>query len=74
MQGVIDVTSAGGTVKRYEIQPDPDRLKRFGVSLSQLQNALSNSNANAGGDILMKGKDWILVDARRRLPRRRRDP
>ncbi len=25
--GIIDVTSFGGTVKRYEIQPDPERLK-----------------------------------------------
>jgi hypothetical protein len=27
------VVSYGGTVKRYEIQPDPERLKRFGITL-----------------------------------------
>jgi cobalt-zinc-cadmium resistance protein CzcA len=59
--GVIDVTSAGGTVKRYEIQPDPERLKRYAISLSQLQNALSNSNANTGGDILIRGKTILMV-------------
>ena len=26
---IIDVTSSGGTVKRYEIHPDPDRLKQL---------------------------------------------
>jgi cobalt-zinc-cadmium resistance protein CzcA len=53
---IIDVTSFGGTVKRYEIQPDPERLKRFGITLGQLQNVLSNSNANVGGDFLVQGR------------------
>src|SRR5262249_39545045 len=33
---IIDVTSSGGTVKRYEIHPDPERLKRYGITLQQL--------------------------------------
>jgi heavy metal efflux system protein len=27
--GIIDVTSSGGTVKRYEVHPDPDRMKQM---------------------------------------------
>lgn len=50
---IADVVSFGGEVKRYEIQPDPERLRRFGISLSQLENAIQNSNANAGGDYLL---------------------
>src|SRR5437870_1227135 len=34
---VADVTSFGGTVKRYELRPDPDRLRRYGITLRQLQ-------------------------------------
>src|SRR6185437_4527161 len=45
---IADVSSFGGMVKRYEIQPDPDRLKRYGVTLAQFTNAISNSNANIG--------------------------
>ena len=45
------VANVGGT----EVQPDPDRLKRYGITLLQLQNALSNSNANVGGDYLSQG-------------------
>ncbi len=52
---IIDVSSSGGTIKRYEIHPDPDRLRRYGVTLQQLQNALSNSNANVGGDYVIQG-------------------
>jgi heavy metal efflux system protein len=53
---IIDVTSYGGTVKRYEIQPDPDRMKRFGITLNQVSGALASSNANVGGDYLIQGR------------------
>jgi len=58
---IADVTSFGGTVKRYEVQPDPERLRRFGITLQQLQNALSNSNANVGGDFLVQGRTVQMV-------------
>lgn len=57
---IAGITSAGGTVKRYEIQPDPDRLKKYGVTLSQLQEAVAKSNANVGGDYLVYG-DTVQV-------------
>jgi cobalt-zinc-cadmium resistance protein CzcA len=52
---IIDVTSGGGTVKRYEIHPDPDRLRQFGITLQQLQATLANANANVGGDYVVEG-------------------
>jgi len=52
---IADVSSFGGMVKRYEIQPDPDRLKRYGITLQQFQTAISNSNANIGAGYLRQG-------------------
>src|SRR6202022_1121796 len=52
---ITDITSSGGTIKRYEIPPDPERLRMYGITLQQLQNAIANSNANAGGDYLFQG-------------------
>jgi cobalt-zinc-cadmium resistance protein CzcA len=52
---VIDVSGVGGAVKRYEIHPDPDRMKARGISLQELQNAVASSNANVGGDYLRQG-------------------
>jgi cobalt-zinc-cadmium resistance protein CzcA len=52
---IADVTSSGGTIRRYEIHPDPDLLRQKGITLQQVQDALSNSNANAGGGYLNKG-------------------
>jgi cobalt-zinc-cadmium resistance protein CzcA len=58
---VIDISSFGGTVKRYEIHPDPDRMKRYGITLAQLQNAIGNANTNVGGDILFKEPTTLNV-------------
>src|ERR1700722_4045162 len=58
---IIDVSSSGGTVKRYEIHPDPDRLRRYGITLGQLQSTLANANANAGGDVLLQGGNALNV-------------
>ena len=53
---IVDVTSFGGTVRRDEVQPDPDRLRRYGITLAQLQATLANSNATVGGDYLTRVK------------------
>jgi cobalt-zinc-cadmium resistance protein CzcA len=52
---IAGVSSFGGMVKRYEVRPDPDRLKRYGISLQQFQTSLSNSNANIGASFLRQG-------------------
>lgn len=53
---IADVASFGGTVKRYEIHPDPERLRMYGITLEQLTDAVSKSNANIGGDYLIVGR------------------
>jgi heavy metal efflux system protein len=58
---IVDVSSAGGTVKRYEIHPDPERLRRYGITLGQLQSTLANANNNSGGDVLIQGGNALNV-------------
>lgn len=58
---VAGVTGFGGLIKRYEVQPDPALLARYGVSLSQLQSALANANANGSGDNLTQGPLTVVV-------------
>jgi len=59
--GIAGVVSCGGTVKRYEIQPDPQRLKEYGITLQQLEKAISDSNANAGGNFIVQGGSVQVV-------------
>ena len=61
INGIVDVTSMGGTMKRYEIRPDPDRMKRYGVTLDLLQKAISESNSNVSGDYLTQGDMAAVV-------------
>src|SRR5208282_997088 len=58
---IVDITSFGGTVRRYEVQPDPDRLRRYGITLPQLQNAINNSNQTVGGDYVTQGEVALTV-------------
>lgn len=58
---IADVVSFGGQVKRYEIHPDPDRLRRFDITLDQLEQAISDSNLNAGGDYLLQPQSVQVV-------------
>jgi cobalt-zinc-cadmium resistance protein CzcA len=58
---IIDVSGFGGTVKRYEIHPDPDKMQQYGLTLQQLQNAIANSNLNVGGDYLAQGPNAVNI-------------
>src|SRR6516164_523012 len=53
--GVIDVTGFGGTVKQYQILVDTRLLAQYEVTMQQVEDAISKSNANIGGDILSLG-------------------
>ena len=70
---IVDLTSFGGTVRRYEVQPDPDRLRRYGITLPQLQNALTNSQRHRGRRLCQPGPGGH-DGAQRRPVRRRRRP
>jgi cobalt-zinc-cadmium resistance protein CzcA len=58
---IADVSSFGGTVKRYEVHPDPNLLKRYGITLQQVQSAIANGNGNVGGDFLAQGRTALAV-------------
>jgi len=50
--GVADVTSYGGKLLTWEVLVDPLRLTTYGLSIRQLSDSVSNSNMNAGGNML----------------------
>ena len=68
--GVIDVTGYGGTVKQYQVLVDTRLLRQYNVTLKQVEDAIDNSNANVGGDILTLGSQAHNVRALGLLGRR----
>ncbi len=59
--GVVDVSSFGGMTRNYQVNVDPERLVAYGLSIAQVEQALSNSNLNAGGGFIEQGAQQINV-------------
>ena len=61
VSGVTDVLSFGGEVRQYQVQVDPNKLRAYGVNLSQVTQALENNNRNAGGWFMPQGQEQLVV-------------
>ena len=59
--GIIDVATFGGTTRQYQAEVDPNKLLAMGVTMTQVVNAIQNSNANAGGNYLTMGSQSVNV-------------
>lgn len=59
--GIADVVTMGGYIKQYEVQPDLDRLRAYGLSFQQLLDALERGNANAGGSYVAQGVQQYAI-------------
>jgi cobalt-zinc-cadmium resistance protein CzcA len=60
---VVDDSSFGGMTREYQVRIDPDKLVSYGLSLAQVEQQLTNSNANAGGSFIEAGAQQINVRA-----------
>src|SRR5262245_17877678 len=58
---IAGVVSSGGMIKRYEVHPDPERMRLYGITLDQVQKALAASNRNVGGNYLDHGEMVLVV-------------
>ena len=66
--GVSQVFVMGGDRKQYQVLISPDRLRKFGVSLHDVELALEMSNSNAtGGYLDEQGPNELLVRALGRI-------
>ena len=50
--GVADVTNFGGHVKQYAVTFNPAQLRRFGLSLGDVMDAIQSNNSSAGGSVV----------------------
>jgi heavy metal efflux system protein len=58
---VVDDSSFGGITREYQIRVDPDQLVSYGLSLAQIEQQVTNANANAGGSFIEQGAQQINV-------------
>ena len=60
---IVDVNIFGGPTREYQVQIDPGKLVSYGLSLSQVEQALANNNSNAGGGFIERGQQALNVRA-----------
>jgi cobalt-zinc-cadmium resistance protein CzcA len=60
---VAAVSIFGGQTREYQVQVDPDRLVSYGLTMAQVEQALTNNNHNAGGSFIEKGQQAYNVRA-----------
>lgn len=61
IDGVTQVSVLGGEVKEYQILLNPDKMRHYNVSLTEVMDAVEGMNQNATGDILYNyGNEYII--------------
>ncbi|MGD1095624.1 MAG: CusA/CzcA family heavy metal efflux RND transporter, partial [Bryobacteraceae bacterium] len=58
---IVDVASFGGPTREYQVRVDPDKLIDYGLSIGQVEQQLTNNNANGGGSFVEAGLQQINI-------------
>ena len=67
IRGVAGVDSNGGYVKQYLIQPNLNALAAYGLSVTELADAMERANLSAGSNYVRRAGESFLVRADARL-------
>jgi Cu(I)/Ag(I) efflux system membrane protein CusA/SilA len=62
--GVAEVATVGGFEPQYQVTVDPTRLRNFGVTLSEVADAIRRSNRDVGGRLLEMSQREYFVRGR----------
>ena len=59
--GVAEVASFGGKLKQYEIAVRQEQLKAYGLTITDIFDALEKNNQNTGGAYIEKGPTVLYI-------------
>ncbi len=59
--GVADVDNFGGQTTQFQLLLDPDKLVKYNLTLKQVTDAVTSNNENAGGSLLTRGEQAMVV-------------
>ena len=63
ISGVASVSNYGGITTQYQLEIDPNKLSKYGISLSEVEESINLNNSNAGGSTLVRGDQSFVVRA-----------
>ena len=61
IDGVAEVASVGGMVQSFQVQPDPQLMQLYRVSIPDLIDAIESSNSEAGGSVIERAGAEYMV-------------
>ncbi|RRQ24329.1 efflux RND transporter permease subunit [Guyparkeria sp. SCN-R1] len=64
VEGVSEVATVGGMVREYQIVVDPQRLRVFGISITELREAIAEANREVGGGVMERGGAEYMITSR----------
>ncbi|MBS1680415.1 MAG: efflux RND transporter permease subunit [Bacteroidetes bacterium] len=59
--GIADITTFGGPVKQFQILTSPERLRKYGLTMSDIITAVEQNNQNSGGNLIERGGQGFAV-------------
>ena len=59
--GVAEVSTFGGPLKQFHILISPEKLRKFNLTLSDIEEAVDANNLNTGGNMLVRGEQSFSV-------------
>lgn len=60
-QGIAEVITFGGPLKQFQILVNPQQLRKYDLSISDVEYAISLNNQNTGGNIIRRGGQGFAV-------------
>lgn len=67
VRGVAGIDGIGAYKKQLIVEPDPARLAAYGVSFTELADALERANISVGANFIQRGGEAFLVRADARI-------
>ncbi|GAC17152.1 nickel and cobalt resistance protein CnrA [Paraglaciecola arctica BSs20135] len=67
VKGVTEVNAIGGYTKQYHVNPDPQKMLNFNLSMQDLLTALARNNANQGAGFVERNGQQILIRSQAQL-------
>ena len=61
ISGVSEINSWGGLSKEYTIEVDPESLRRYNLTLHEVEQAVSANNANFGGSYIEHAEQQYTI-------------
>jgi len=67
VKGITEVNAIGGYTKQYHVNPDPQKMLNFKLSMQDLLTALQRNNSNQGAGFVERNGQQVLIRSQAQL-------